>query len=92
MKFYHFAEDLLNVKENMQLLGRVNKLRIPEDLLMSNATLINVLHVKGGDVHVQEELIVNGLLNNVLLSPLFDFTLNENQYMEANLKVQGESL
>lgn len=80
----------MDVEGNLQLLGSLNGLRVPEDLILGNSSLIDVLHVKNGDVYVGEELILNGLLNDVPLAPLFNFTLNPNPYLNMNLKVNGE--
>lgn len=49
-----------------------------------------MLRVEVGNVDVQGELIVNGKLNDIPLTPLFNFTLNENPYLEMNMKVNGE--
>lgn len=83
------TEYLLETPGNLQVLGRVNGVRLPEDLLLRNATLIDVLHVKAGDVRVRGQLVANGWLNGVPLDPLFNFTLNDNPYVPMNLKVQG---
>lgn len=80
----------MHVKENLHLFDKLNEIRVPEDLILSNSSLIDVLRVHSGDVSVNEQLIVNGLLNNIPLAPLFNFTLNENSYLGANLKVIGE--
>lgn len=80
----------MHVKENLHLFGKLNEIRVPDDLILSNASLIDVLRVHSGDVSVNEKLIVNGLLNNIPLAPLFNFTLNENSYLGANLRIIGE--
>lgn len=82
---------MMGIEGNLLVLGKVNGLRIPDDLILKNSTWIDVLHVSGGgDVRVQGEVIVNGLLNDVPLAPLFQFTLNEDQYLASNLKVNGK--
>lgn len=82
----------MDIQGNLLVLGKVNSLRIPEDLILKNSTWIDVLHVSGGgDVRVDGEVIVNGLLNNVPLAPLFQFTLNEDPYLGINLRVNGKS-
>lgn len=82
---------MMDIQGNLLVLGKVNSLRIPEDLILKNSTWIDVLHVSGGgDVRVDGEVIVNGLLNNVPLAPLFQFTLNEDPYLGINLRVNGK--
>lgn len=82
---------MMDIQGNLLVLGKVNSLRIPEDLILKNSTWIDVLHVcGGGDVRVDGEVIVNGLLNDVPLAPLFQFTLNEDPYLGINLRVNGK--
>lgn len=82
---------MMDIQGNLLVLGKVNSLRIPTDLILKNSTWIDVLHVNGGgDVRVDGEVIVNGLLNNVPLAPLFQFTLNEDPYLGINLRVNGK--
>lgn len=82
---------MMDIQGNLLVLGKVNSLRIPEDLILKNSTWIDVLHVSGGgDVRVDGEVIVNGLLNDVPLAPLFQFTLNEDPYLGINLRVNGK--
>lgn len=82
---------MMDIQGNLLVLGKVNSLRIPEDLILKNSTWIDVLHVSGGgDVWVDGEVIVNGLLNDVPLAPLFQFTLNEDPYLGINLRVNGK--
>lgn len=79
----------MEAHDNLKVSGLVNDLRIPDDLILSNCTMIDVLHLKNGDLMV-EELIVNVKLNELPLGPLFNFTLNANPYRATNLNVEGE--
>lgn len=89
MANYIFVSDyLLDVKGNLHLLGKLNGVRVPEDLILGNSTLIDRLQVTG-DVIVEGQLITNGYLNNVPLAPLFNFTLNEDSNWKANLRIIG---
>lgn len=82
---------MMDIQGNLLVLGKVNSLGIPEDLILKNSTWIDVMHVSGGgDVRVDGEVIVNGLLNDVPLAPLFQFTLNEDPYLGINLRVNGK--
>lgn len=83
----------MEAKENLHILGQINKrLRIPDDVILRNASVIDELRVEGGDVRVHRDLILNGMLNDISLDPLYKLTLNEDSYMPCNLVINGKKL